>query len=219
MHGVVQSKDIDAGVISTNIELPNLAGVAFVVLFSLLFNFGYYDPPGRNCWPCQHLRLLPPHGHSHCLRPHLPRPRFPRRTLCLFCQLALSQNPGNGFICFLMHWPDRSSLWKCCLRQLVYVEKHLLSNSLHGGRVLDLLLGKLGFGIHRFVNAALSTLDNVFLKCSHLNQRGSAALGVREGKSGEKLLQDIFTLHTGAKLLLKFNSISDSYSTLLWKCC
>ena len=60
--------------------------------------------------------------------------------------------------------------------------------------MLDLLLGKLGFGIHRFVNTALSAWDNVFLKCSHLNQRGSAALGVREGKSGEKLLQDIFTL-------------------------
>ena len=29
MHGVVQSKDIDAGVISTNIELPKSAGVAF----------------------------------------------------------------------------------------------------------------------------------------------------------------------------------------------
>ena len=82
--------------------------------------------------------------------------------------------------------------------------------------MLDLLLGKLGFSIHRFVNTALSALDNVFfLQISHLNQRGSAALGVREGKSGEKLLQDIFTLHTGAKLLLKINSISDSYSTLL----
>ena len=55
MHGVVQSKDIDAGVISTNIEPPKLVGAAFVILFSL-FNFGYYDPPGRNCWPCQHLR-------------------------------------------------------------------------------------------------------------------------------------------------------------------
>ena len=27
---------------------------------------------------------------------------------------------------------------------------------------------------------------------SYLNQRGSAALGVRDGKSGEKLVQDIF---------------------------
>ena len=26
----------------------------------------------------------------------------------------------------------------------------------------------------------------------HLNQRGSAALGVREGNRGEKLVQDIF---------------------------
>ena len=63
--------------------------------FPPLFNFGYYDPLGQNCWPCQHLRLPLPHDHSHCLHPHPPHPHFPQKIRCLFCQLASSQNPEN----------------------------------------------------------------------------------------------------------------------------
>ena len=53
--------------------------------------------------------------------------------------------------------------------EFVNVENHLLGNSLHRGRVLNLLLRKLGFSIDRFVNTAsclvtLSALDTFFFK-------------------------------------------------------
>ena len=159
MHSVVESKDIDAGVISTNIELQD--SLAFLKYWNLsLFNFGYYDPPGQNCWPCQHLRLPPPHDHSHCLHPHPPHPHSPQKTLCLFCRWVSSQNPRKSYISFIslvLNVGTKSLMSSETYSWQVFTpcKNYLLGNPLHGCRVLNLLLGKLSLSIHRFVNTKL----------------------------------------------------------------